>query len=80
MGDAGIGLWRRDAITGQPTFGGGAAGLGINQGAAAIATQQPDATRTYSLRGVYFKRDQFRSVADCLTAAHAEGLPLEVCQ
>jgi len=78
MGDAGVGLWRRDAVTGRSTFG-GAAGVGVNQGLAATAAQQQDA-RTYSLHGVYFKREQFRSVADCLTAASAEGLPLEVCQ
>ena len=92
MGDAGVGLWGRDAVTGRPIFG-GATGVGVNQGTAATSSQQQgtaatagassqqqDATRTYSLRGVYFKRDQFSSVADCLTAAYAERLPLEVCQ
>jgi hypothetical protein len=83
MGDAGVGYWGRDAVTGQPTFG-GAAGVGVNQGtaatSAATAGRPQDPTRTYSLRGVFFKREQFSSVADCLTAAHAEGLPLEVCK
>ena len=34
----------------------------------------------YALRGVYFKREQFGSDADCLTAAHRQGLPLEMCR
>ena len=36
--------------------------------------------RPYSLRAIYFRRDQFRSTADCLTAAYTQRLPLEVCQ
>jgi hypothetical protein len=44
------------------------------------ARSAPDAARVYSLRGIYFKRDWFEGTADCLTAAHARGLPLEVCK
>jgi len=29
---------------------------------------------------IYFDRNRFRSVADCLTAAHAQRLPLELCR
>jgi hypothetical protein len=36
--------------------------------------------RPYSLRAIYFRRDQFKSTADCLTAAYTQRLPLEVCQ
>ena len=35
---------------------------------------------TYSLRGVYFSPEQFSSTADCLTAASAHGLPLDLCR
>jgi|GEM_PF-6397916 len=34
----------------------------------------------YSLHGLYFNAANYRSVADCLTAAHAGGLPFEVCR
>ena len=39
-----------------------------------------DATGLYSLHGVYFNPQKFTSVADCLTAASAQQLPLEVCR
>jgi hypothetical protein len=39
-----------------------------------------NATGLYSLQGVYFNKQQFSSVADCLTAASARGLPLEMCR
>jgi len=32
------------------------------------------------LRAVYFGRDQFKSAADCLTAAYSQKLPLDVCR
>ena len=55
---------------------------------ACITTQQDEprasakgaAARMYALQGVYFKGRGFSSVADCLTAASAEALPLEVCR
>ena len=49
---------------------------------AAIRPARPPcrAARPYSLRAIYFRRDQFRSTADCLTAAYTQRLPLEVCQ
>jgi len=34
----------------------------------------------YTLRAIYFRRESFKSTADCLTAAHAQQLPLEVCR
>jgi hypothetical protein len=34
----------------------------------------------YSLRALYFNAANYRSTADCLTAAHAGRLPLEVCR
>jgi hypothetical protein len=37
-------------------------------------------SRTYSLRAIYFKREMFQSTADCLTAASAKRLPLELCR
>ena len=44
------------------------------------ATSLQGTLRPYSLRAIYFRRDQFKSGADCLTAAHTQRLPLEVCQ
>jgi hypothetical protein len=38
-----------------------------------------EAPRAYQLRAVYFRRDQFKSAADCLTAAYSQGLPLDLC-
>jgi hypothetical protein len=36
--------------------------------------------RTFQLRAVYFRRDLFKSTADCLTAAHSQQLPLDLCR
>ncbi len=41
---------------------------------------QGQAFSSYSLQGIYFNPKQFHSVADCLTAASAEGLPLDLCK
>jgi len=40
---------------------------------------QDQALSSYSLQGIYFDPKQFTSVADCLTAASANGLPLDLC-
>jgi hypothetical protein len=34
----------------------------------------------YSLRGIDFNRRQFRTTADCLTAASTRNLPLDLCR
>jgi hypothetical protein len=31
------------------------------------------------LQAIYFRREARKSTADCLTAAYAQQLPLEVC-
>jgi hypothetical protein len=54
---------------------GGDAG-GDPSGAAALR----GGARPYSLRPIYFRRDQFKTAADCLAAANSQRLPLEVCQ
>jgi hypothetical protein len=36
--------------------------------------------RAYSLRAIYFRRDFYENAADCLTAAYAQQLPLELCK
>ncbi len=51
--------------------------LGINGEANAPNVQ---ALQGYALEGVYFKREWFKSVADCLTAAAARHLPLQICE
>ncbi len=63
------------------TSGGVSGGIGVNAGddqSGATAPQR--AVQPYSLRAIYFRRDRFKSTADCLAAAHGQGLPLEVCQ
>ncbi|HYD07872.1 MAG TPA: hypothetical protein VEC60_19210 [Reyranella sp.] len=91
MGDGGIGFARRDydALSGgralmapSGTGTGSASGFVINpaapaRGGGAAAAEPPG---IYSLRGIYFNRQQFGSTADCLTAASAQGLPLEMCR
>jgi hypothetical protein len=39
-----------------------------------------DRPRAFQLRATYFQPKQFASTADCLTAAHLQGLPLELCR
>jgi hypothetical protein len=36
--------------------------------------------RAFSLRAKYFRHDLYKSDADCLTAAYAQQLPLEMCK
>ena len=88
MGDGGIGYARRDlgilrssrdaAIGSNPS--GTAQSLLAGPPAAAAGGTPADATGLYSLRGVYFSPQQFDSTADCLTAASAQGLPLDLCR
>lgn len=46
---------------------------------AASATSR-EVPKVYSLRGVYFNPVSFSSTAECLTAAHTQGLPLDACR
>jgi hypothetical protein len=52
---------------------------GLGDGRSGIASRQLD-NRLYTLHAIYFRREAFKSTADCLTAAYAQQLPLEVCQ
>jgi len=58
----------------------GGNGGGIDAGGDPSGAASLQGARPYSLRAIYFRRDQFRSPADCLTAAYTQRLPLEVCQ
>ena len=61
--------------------GGGNGGGGVDAGGdPSGATALQGAARPYALRAIYFRRDQFKTTADCLTAAYTQRLPLEVCQ
>jgi hypothetical protein len=90
VGDGGVGLAVRDIAILRArraaTPGIAATGAGQSQSllaapaGAAGATAPADATGFYSLHGVYFSPEQFTSTADCLTAASAQGLPLELCR
>jgi hypothetical protein len=42
----------------------------------AIVGQAPG---VYALRGVYFRREWYMTQAECLTAAYALGVPLNIC-
>jgi hypothetical protein len=48
-------------------------------GSAGGAALRPE-TGIYSLQGIHFDRQRFNSTAECLTAAYARRLPLEVCK
>ena len=73
---------------GAATIGGGtnganaaAAGTGPGGGGdSRSATALLRANRPYALRAIYFRRESYKSTADCLTAAHAQHLPLEICR
>ena len=58
-----------------PGGGGGSVGGGLSE---TPSLQRGD--RFYTVRAIYFRRESFKSTADCLTAAHAQHLPLEVCR
>jgi hypothetical protein len=45
-----------------------------------MAASHEEKARTFQLRPVYFRRDLFNSTADCLTAAHSQQLPLDLCR
>jgi hypothetical protein len=47
---------------------------------ASAATFLRRTSRPYSLRPLYFRREMFKSTADCLTTAYTQRLPLEVCR
>ena len=62
-----------------PQSGGGGNGVGAG-GDPSGAPELRGVVRPYSLRPIYFRRDQFKTTADCLAAAYSRRLPLEVCQ
>ena len=79
--NGGVGLGLGTAIRGVGNGGvGGNGGGGIDAGGDPSGATSLQGARPYSLRAIYFRRDQFRSTADCLTAAYTQRLPLEVCQ
>jgi hypothetical protein len=49
---------------------------GATMGAAEVGAP----ARLFSMQAVYFRPEQFRTTADCLTAAYRQLLPLEVCR
>jgi hypothetical protein len=57
-----------------------ASGADSSVGGGSAAASLKATSRTYSLRALYFRREMFKSTADCLTAAYTQGLPLEVCR
>jgi hypothetical protein len=40
----------------------------------------PEGRRAFQLRAVYFRRELYKSTADCLTAAYTQRLPLDLCR
>jgi hypothetical protein len=80
--NGGIGLGIGATIGGVGNGGVGGNGVGgVDAGGdPSGATFPQGGARPYSLRAIYFRRDQFKSTADCLTAAYTQRLPLEVCQ
>jgi hypothetical protein len=91
VGDGGVGLAVRDitVLRARRAVMPGIGTTGATQsqsllaapgGVAGAAAAPADASGFYSLHGVYFSPEQFTSTADCLTAASAQGLPLELCR
>jgi hypothetical protein len=78
--NGGVGLGLGTAIRGVGNGGVGGNDGGVDAGGDPSGATSLQSARPYSLRAIYFRRDQFRSTADCLTAAHTQRLPLEVCQ
>jgi hypothetical protein len=52
----------------------------VGPGGAASATTQALGSDAFELHGIYFKPSSYATPADCLTAAYAKGLPLDVCR
>jgi hypothetical protein len=63
---------------GAPSAQGG--GSGSTGGRERTLTLQDERGRTYRISARYFRRQLFKSTADCMTAAYAQRLPLELCQ
>jgi hypothetical protein len=57
--------------------GGGADWVGGNYYGAGSRQER---ARAYSMRAIYFRREQYRSASDCLTAAYTQRLPLDLCR
>ena len=88
-GGAAVGGTASGSSAGGGVGGGVASGAGVGGVAGSLSApaqiaqqpqQQQETARPYSLRGIYFRRDMFSGTADCLTAAHAQHLPPELCQ
>jgi len=47
---------------------------------AAATPPAPRGSDAYAVRGIYFKREWYATESECLTAAYAQQLPLEVCR
>jgi len=88
MGNAGSGnpATGGAATSAQPLIGGVPAGIATAPGAfgpgggAAQAVGQASGNDAFELNGIYFKPSSYPTPADCLTAAYAKGLPLDVCR
>jgi len=84
----GAGIMPKSAVGANGAIGangangvGGPASLlgGVGDGRSGTASG-PLTNRLYSLHAIYFRREAFKSTADCLTAAYAQQLPLGVCE
>jgi hypothetical protein len=69
--------------TGSTAAGNGAGAASVGGGMGNGGSQADSLmgrNRPYSLRAIYFRREQFKSTADCLTAAYTQHLPFELCR
>jgi hypothetical protein len=82
MRDRAVAVVALSVAVGGSTTAGAAAGAPAVYAAAGgrSAASSLQADRLYSMRAIYLDRNRFRSVADCLTAAYAQRLPLELCR
>ncbi|MBV8187669.1 MAG: hypothetical protein JO339_10550 [Alphaproteobacteria bacterium] len=81
------------SANGISAAGAGIGGMGGGIGGGPSAAQQAEAcrqapaddgacaaARSYSMQAIYFNPRRYNSQADCLTAAYAAHLPLDMCR
>ena len=68
--------------TANPGMSGAGSIAGVNPppSAASGSRQGPTARQSYALTAVYFRRQDYETTADCLTAAFNQRIGLDVCQ
>ncbi|MGD9884538.1 MAG: hypothetical protein AB7F22_18875 [Reyranella sp.] len=64
----------------MPGTNGDGAGIAWPAFSGSSASRGGSAAGAYQMQAIYFRREEFKSEAECLTAAYRQLLPLEVCR